>query len=82
MNLKCLNSIGIKFALFLSLRISIFLRICMTTVDYLSAINSSGSGLNITQIVDSLVEADTVPKKNMLDEDKTVKQTEISAFAC
>ena len=28
------------------------------TVDYLSAINSSGSGLNITQIVDSLVDAE------------------------
>ena len=50
-------------------------------VDYVSAINTKGSGLNITQIVDSLVEADTVPKKNMLEEDKTTKQTEISAFA-
>ena len=27
-------------------------------VDYLSAINSSGSGLNITQIVDGLVDAE------------------------
>ena len=51
------------------------------SVDYLSILNQKGSGLNITQIVDSLVEADTVPKKNMLEEDKTVKQTEISAFA-
>ena len=51
------------------------------SVDYLSILNQKGSGLNITQIVDSLVDADTIPKKNMLEEDKTVKQTEISAFA-
>ena len=50
------------------------------SVDYLSILNQKGSGLNITQIVDSLVEADTIPKKNMLEEDKTSKQTEISAF--
>ncbi len=51
------------------------------TVDYLSILNKKGSGLNITQIVDSLVEADTLPKKDMLNEDKTTKQSEISAFA-
>ena len=51
------------------------------SVDYLSILNKKGSGLNITQIVDSLVDADTIPKKNMLEEDKTTKQTEISAFA-
>ena len=51
------------------------------SVDYLSILNQKGSGLNITQIVDSLVDADTIPKKNMLEEDKTTKQTEISAFA-
>ena len=45
------------------------------SVDYLSILNQKGSGLNITQIVDSLVEADTIPKKNMLEEDKTTKQT-------
>ena len=33
-------------------------------VDYLSALNSKGSGLNITQLVDSLVKAETEPKKN------------------
>jgi len=53
----------------------------LCSADSLSILNQKGSGLNITQIVDSLVEADTVPKKNMLEEDKTVKQTEISAFA-
>ena len=51
------------------------------SVDYLSILNQKGSGLNITQIVDSLVEADTVPRKNLLEEDKTTKQSEISAFA-
>ncbi len=51
------------------------------TVDYLSILNKKGSGLNITQIVDSLVEADTIPKKNMLSEDKATKETEISTFA-
>ena len=51
------------------------------SIDYLSVLNQKGSGLNITQIVDSLVEADTIPKKNMLEEDKTTKQSEISAFA-
>ena len=33
-------------------------------VDYLSALNSKGSGLNITQLVDSLVKAETEPKKS------------------
>ena len=33
------------------------------TVDYLSAINQGGSGLNITQIVDSLVQAEQDLKK-------------------
>ena len=32
-------------------------------VDYLSAINRQGSGLNITEIVDSLVEAETAPQQ-------------------
>ena len=32
-------------------------------VDYLSAINKQGSGLNITQIVDSLVQAETAPAR-------------------
>ena len=38
----------------------------MTTVDYLSAINKQGSGLNITQIVDSLVQAETAPAASRL----------------
>ena len=35
-------------------------------VDYLSAINKQGSGLNITQIVDSLVQAETAPAASRL----------------
>ena len=31
-------------------------------VDYLSAINKQGSGINITQLVESLVEAETAPQ--------------------
>ena len=36
-------------------------------VDYLSALNTKGSGLNITQIVDSLVDAEVAPKKDALN---------------
>lgn len=50
-------------------------------VDYLSALNSRGSGLNITQIVDSLVDAETAPKQNKLDEKIEKKNVEISALA-
>ena len=35
-------------------------------VDYISAINQNGSGLNITQIVESLVEAELNQKKIIL----------------
>ena len=38
----------------------------MSNVDYLSAINNRGSGLNITQIVDSLVEAEKAPQENLI----------------
>ena len=50
-------------------------------VDYLSALNTKGSGLNITQIVDSLVEAETLPKKDSLETKKEVKELEISGLA-
>ena len=48
-------------------------------VDYLSAINQGGSGLNITQIVDSLVDAEKTSKKIIQTkiDDKT---TSISAI--
>ena len=50
------------------------------TVDYLSAINSSGSGLNITQIVDSLVDAETNPERVDVDSKIDKKTLEISAL--
>ena len=50
-------------------------------IDYLSALNTKGSGLNITQIVDSLVEADVAPKKDSLNKQITEKNTQISALA-
>ena len=52
----------------------------MTTVDYLSAINSRGIGLNITQIVDSLVEAEKAPQENSIQTRIDAKNTAISAI--
>ena len=49
-------------------------------VDYLSAINSKGSGLNITQIVDSLVEAEKAPQENSIQTRIDAKNTAISAI--
>lgn len=49
-------------------------------VDYLSAINSGGSGLNITQIVESLVEAETAPQLDMVNKKIDSKTLEISAL--
>ncbi len=51
------------------------------SVDYLSALNSKGSGLNITQIVDSLVEAETAPQKELLQGKIDTRNTAISAIA-
>jgi flagellar hook-associated protein 2 len=50
-------------------------------IDYLSALNTKGSGLNITQIVDSLVEADVAPKTNTLNQQIKEKTTQISALS-
>ena len=49
-------------------------------VDYLSALNQGGSGLNITQIVDSLVEAETAPQKDKINADVDAKTLEISSL--
>ena len=49
-------------------------------VDYLSALNTSGSGLNITQIVDSLVEAETNPQRVKVEGNIDKKTLEISAL--
>lgn len=51
------------------------------SVDYLSALNSKGSGLNITQIVDSLVQAETAPQKDLLQAKIEKRTTAISALA-
>ena len=50
------------------------------TVDYLSAINQGGSGLNITQIVDSLVEAEQAPQENQIQTKIDARNTAISAI--
>ena len=50
------------------------------TVDYLSTINQGGSGLNITQIVDSLVQAEQVPQENQIQTKIDAKNTAISAI--
>ena len=49
-------------------------------VDYLSAINQGGSGLNVTQIVDGLVEAETAPEKDLINSNVDAKTLEISSL--
>ena len=49
-------------------------------VDYLSALNV-GSGLNVTQIVDALVDAEKVPKETTLSNKVEEKTVSISSFA-
>ena len=50
------------------------------SVDYLSAINQGGSGLNITQIVDSLVDAEKAPQEDKIQKTIDAKNTAISAI--
>lgn len=50
-------------------------------VDYLSAINSSGSGLNVTQIVDSLVAAELQPQRELISKSQNKTELEISELA-
>ena len=49
-------------------------------VDYVSAINTNGSGLNITQIVESLVDAETRPKVDIINKKIDEKNLDISAL--
>ena len=49
-------------------------------VDYLSTLNSKGSGLNITQIVDSLVDAEKAPQENQIQQRIDSKNLSISAI--
>ena len=51
------------------------------TVDYLSALNTKGSGLNIKQIVDSIVNAETAPKKDLIDKKIEKQNIAISDLA-
>ena len=50
------------------------------SVDYISALNQNGSGLNITQIVDSLVEAETAPQKERINKKIEENNASISAI--
>ena len=50
-------------------------------VDYLSAINKQGSGLNITQIVDSIVQAETAPIASRIQKNIDNKNAVISGYA-
>ena len=50
------------------------------SVDYLSALNNQGSGLNITQIVDSLVQAETAPLTSQIDTKISKKNQQISGY--
>ena len=50
------------------------------TVDYLIAINKQGSGLNITQIVDSLVQAETAPLLSRIQNNIEEKNAAISGY--
>ena len=52
----------------------------MSSVDYVSAINTKGSGLNITQIVESLVDAETKPKKDIINKKIDIKNIDISSI--
>ena len=47
--------------------------------DYLSALNA-GSGLNVPQIVDALVDAERVPKQKKIDEATETATVKISAL--
>jgi flagellar hook-associated protein 2 len=49
-------------------------------VDYLSSLNQGGSGLNITQIVDSLVDAEKAPQENAIQTKIDNNTTSISAI--
>ena len=51
------------------------------TVDYLSTLNSKGSGLNISQIVDSLVEAEVQPKRTLITKSQSATELKISELA-
>ena len=51
------------------------------TVDYLSTLNSKGSGLNISQIVDSIVQAEVQPKRTLITKSQSATELKISELA-
>ena len=53
----------------------------MSKVDYLSALNTKGSGLNITQIVDALVDAEKTPQTSLIEKKIETNNISISAIA-
>ena len=50
-------------------------------VDYLSTLNSGGSGLNITQLVDSIVAAEIEPAKALINKQVSKNDLAISEVA-
>ncbi len=50
-------------------------------IDYLSALNQNGSGLNLTDLASSLVSADIAPKAQAAETTKNKAETSISAYA-
>lgn len=50
-------------------------------VDILSTLNKSGSGLNLSEITNSLVDAEIVPRQTRIQEQVSETQASVSAFA-
>ena len=48
------------------------------TVDYLSTLNSKGSGLNITQLVGSIVDAEIEPAKALVNDKSSANDLSVS----
>jgi flagellar hook-associated protein 2 len=51
------------------------------TVDYLSTLNSKGSGLNVTQLVTSIVDAEIEPAKALVNEKSSANDLSVSEIA-
>ena len=51
------------------------------SVDYLSTLNKNGSGLNITQIVDSIVQAEVEPKRASITKKTSDIEAQVSELA-
>jgi flagellar hook-associated protein 2 len=51
------------------------------SVDYLSTLNKNGSGLNITQIVDSIVQAEVEPNRAAITKNTSDIEAQVSELA-